>query len=438
MKYQRLGAALAIVCLSSAAHAGGFGIPEMGTRRTGMAAIVGRPDEPAAVFQNPAGLTTMHGVRLYASFGLAFVSTEFRLRPWQDSDRFLDDPVDSEGYYPAQKPTRAIGAIPMLVATADLWQGKLFGAFSLYVSNATGAQFRRDAVTHYHLIDGYVVAPQASISLAYKLSPRLSVGGSLGVVNPRVHGQRFVFPIINGMDASVLVGTEPELTLDGSDWRPTWNLGVFAAPVEGLTVGASITSRVNANLQGPVVVQYSADAPRPDRLEGRHSTELMLPWTFLAGANYDVTPRVEVGAELRYWLYRQYDRQYTAVENIFLVTELETVKDYHDSQQVSGGVRVHDLARLPRVELMLGTHYDRTPAPPRTVTLDQPTFSHIGLHSGLRWTRGRYRLSATYIHYWYDIPRIEDSITSPPSNIQGDGNNDIFSLSFEATLTEGS
>ncbi|MGF2075660.1 hypothetical protein, partial [Enterococcus casseliflavus] len=86
--------------------------------------------------------------------------------------------------------------------------------------------------------------------------------------------------------------------------------------------------------------------------------ELMLPWTFLAGANYDVTPNVEVGAELRYWLYRQYDRQYTQVENIFLVNELETIKDYNDSWQVSGGVRVHDLPQVPRLEAMLGTHYD--------------------------------------------------------------------------------
>lgn len=430
-----LGAALSFICASaSLAHAGGFGIPEMGVRRTGMAAIVGRPDEPAAVFQNPAGLTTLHGVRIYASFGLAFVSTEFRLRPWQDSDRFLDDPVDADGYYPAQKPTRAMGAIPMIVATAPLWRDRLYGAFSLYVSNATGAQFRRDAVTQYHLIDGYVVAPQASISLAYKVKPNLSVGGSLGLVNPRVHGQRFVFPVVNGNDLSNLVGTQPELTLDGSDWRPTWNLGVYAEPLDGLTLGAAIVGRVDAQLQGPITVIYSEDAAQPDRLEGRHSTELMLPWTFLAGANYDVTPNVEVGAELRYWLYRQYERQYTAIENIFLVSELETIKDYNDSWQVSGGVRVHDLPQVPRLETMLGLHYDRTPAPPRTVTLDQPTFSHIGLHSGVRWTQGRYRIAATYIHYWYDIPQIEDSITSPPSNIRGDGSNDIFSLMFEATV----
>jgi long-subunit fatty acid transport protein len=440
VKYtMRLGTALSLLSLvalgsSGSAHAGGFGIPEMGVRRTGMAAIVGRPDEPAAVFQNPAGLTTMHGLRVYAGFGLAFVSTEFRLRPWQDSDRFIEDPVDGDGYYPAQKPTRALGAIPMLVVSSPLWRDKLYGAVSLYVSNATGAQFKESAPTHYHLIDGYIVAPQLSISLAYVVKPNLSVGGSIGVVNPRLHGKRYVFPIVNGMDVSNLVGSKPELTLDGSDWQPTWNLGVYAAPVDGLTLGATIVGKVNAQLQGPITVVYSEDAAQPDTLSGRHSTELMLPWSFLGGAHYDVTPNLEVGAELRYWLYRQYDRQYTAVENIFLVSELETIKDYNDSWQVSGGVRVHDLPQAPRLEAMLGTHYDRTPAPARTVTLDQPTFSHIGLHSGVRWTQGRYRLAATYIHYWYDIPQIEDSITSPPSNIRGHGSNDVFSLFVEAAL----
>lgn len=438
MKYlTRLGTALAFLCAigsTRSATAGGFGIPEYGTRRTGMAAIIGRPDEPAAVFQNPAGLTLLPGVRLYAAFGLAVVSSEFRLRPWERSDEFIDAPVDAEGYYPKVKPTRAIGAIPMIVATAELMDDRLFGGLSLYVSNATGAQFERDSVAHYHLIDGYVIAPQLSLSLAYKINDQVAVGGSLGVMNLRVHGNRYLYPIVNGFDASVLFGDEPELTIDGSDWQPTWNLGVFARPIPKLTVGAAIIGKVTATLEGPLTLVPSEGAADPSTLHGYQYTDQMLPWTFQGGANYDVTPNVEVGTELRYWLYRQYDRQYTQVNNIALVSELITIKDYHDSIQGSGGVRVHDLDALRNVELMLGMHYDKTPAPAKTVTLDQPTFSHVGLHSGVRWTRDRWRLSGTYVHYWYDIPTTTDSITNPPSNVKGEGGNNIFSLSVEATV----
>ena len=84
------------------------------------------------------------------------------------------------------------------------------------------------------------------------------------------------------------------------------------------------------------------------------------------------------------------------------------------------------------LEVMLGTHYDRTPAPPQTLTLDQPTFEHIGLHSGVRATAGRYRFGASYTHYWYDIPSVTNSITLPPANFKGTGQNNILAVSIEA------
>jgi long-subunit fatty acid transport protein len=83
---------------------------------------------------------------------------------------------------------------------------------------------------------------------------------------------------------------------------------------------------------------------------------------------------------------------------------------------------------------MAGAAYDKTPAPKQTVTLDQPSFSHPAVHLGGRWQVGRYRLGASFIHYWYLIPTITDSITGPPSNIRGNGSNNIFTISLEAKL----
>ena len=84
---------------------------------------------------------------------------------------------------------------------------------------------------------------------------------------------------------------------------------------------------------------------------------------------------------------------------------------------------------------MAGTHYDRTPAPSNTLTLDQPTFRHIGLHTGLRYTHGRYRIGASYLRYF--VPRSRpstDSTTTPPTNFRGSGANHIFTVSIEASL----
>ena len=420
---------------TSAAQAGGFGIPDIGVRRTAMGAVIGRPDEAAAVYHNPAGLILQPGWHLYLSAGLAVIRTEFQLAPWPESDRFLGVMPGADGYYAPTRPSRARALIPMIAATGEIMPGKLVLGAAVYVGNAQGAAFDRNAVTRYHLIEGYVVAPQAVVAGAYRVADTITLGGSVGIMNIRIHGRREVFPIVNGTDISGLTGTRPELELDGTGWAPSWLLAAFGHPHPRVTWGATITGRIDATLEGPVKITYSDDAPTPgDTLVGTQKTKQFLPWAFMAGGNVDVSPHVEIGAEVRYWLYRQYKKQHTDVTGIFLVRELETIKNYNDSWQVSGGVRVHDLAVVPGLELMAGSHFDRTPAPSNTVTFDQPTFRHIGLHTGARYKFGRYTLGASYLRYWYLIPTVEDSTTNPPSNFRGEGANHIMTLSLDARL----
>jgi len=426
---------LVVAIATGSAHAGGFGIPDIGVRRTAMGAVIGRPDEGAAIYHNPAGLVLRPGWNVYLSLGLAIVRTEFQLQPWPESDRFLGVSPGADGYYAPIRPRRAFGVIPMLAVTGEILPGKLVMGAAVYVGNAQGGSFNREDVTRYHLVDGYVIAPQAVLAASYKLHEALSIGGSFGVLNVRIHGEREVFPIVNGTDISSIAGTRPNLVLDGSGWAPSWMLGLFGRPHPRLTWGATLTGRVDATMEGPVEITYGEDAPSPgDKLIGTQRTKQLLPWAFMGGANFDLTPQIEIGAEYRHWLYRQYKTQRTEVTGIFLVRELVTTKNYNDSWQVSGGVRIHDLAAAPGLELMAGSHFDRTPAPSSTVTLDQPTFRHIGLHSGARYSVGRYRFGASYLRYWYLIPTVTDSTTSPPSNFRGDGANHIFTLSVEASL----
>jgi long-subunit fatty acid transport protein len=425
---------LLVLMLAGQARAGGFGIPEIGVRRTAMGAVIGRPDELSALYHNPAGLVLADEWRLYMSAGVSMIATEFELSPWDRSDEFLGATPEASGYYAPVKPSRAMGVVPMLAAGGRVWN-KLYAGAALYVGNATGAAFDEDAVTHYHLIDGYIIAPQLNVSAAYKLRDDLALAASIGVINMRVHGKRYVFPVVDGNDISMLAGTKPELVLDGEAWAPTWGVSAYGKPHPRVTWGAAIIGKVTATLEGPVTITYSDDAMTPgDTLVGRQKTSQMLPWTFQAGANVDVTPNVELGSELRYYLYRQYERQHTDIVGIFLVRELNTEKNYNDSWELAGGLRVHDLAAAPGLDLMAGFNWDKSPAPPKTVTLDQPSFTHWGAHAGARYSVGRYRLGASYVLYKYLIPTITDSVTLPPSNVRGNGINNIITLSVEASL----
>jgi long-subunit fatty acid transport protein len=425
---------LLLVMLAGSARAGGFGIPEIGVRRTAMGAVIGRPDELSALYHNPAGLVLADEWRLYMSAGLSLLSTEFELSPWDRSDEFLGTTPEASGYYAPVKPSRAMGVVPMLAAGGPVWN-KLYVGAALYVGNATGAAFDEDAVTHYHLIDGYVVAPQLTVTAAYKLRDDLALAATAGVINMRVHGKRYVFPVVDGNDISSLAGTKPELVLDGEAWAPTWSVSAYGRPHSRVTWGAAIVGKVTATLEGPIQITYSEDASTPgDMLVGRQTTSQLLPWTFQAGANVDITPNLEVGSELRYYLYRQYKRQHTDVVGIFLVRELNTEKNYNDSWELAGGLRVHDLDAAPALDLMAGFNWDKSPAPAKTVTLDQPSFTHWGAHAGARYALGRYRFGASYVFYKYLIPTITDSITLPPSNVRGHGVNNIMTLSVEASL----
>src|SRR5690606_721223 len=279
--------AAALALPAGAAQAGGFAVPELGARRTGMAAVIGRPDEPAAVLHNPAGLVLLPGTRLYLSFGLSLLDTEFRLAPWPESDRFLGTEPEADGYYATTEPDRAFGVLPMLVATTEILPDRLYAAAALYVSNATGSRFDEGDVTRYHLIDGYVVSPVGTLSAAYQVSPWLSVGLGVGLMNIRIHGRRHVFPVIGGMDVSGFTGTETELVIDGDDWLPTWNAGVLVTPHQRVTIGASVIPRSDATLEGPVEVSFGQDVGG-GTFYGSHTTEQLLPWTLQAGANVDV------------------------------------------------------------------------------------------------------------------------------------------------------
>ncbi len=195
-----------LIAPAARAEAGGFGIPDIGVRRTAMGAVIGRPDEGAALYHNPAGLVMQRGWHVYVSLGVAMIRSEFQLRPWDQSDRFLDAAPGADGYYAPVRPTRARGVIPMLAVSGELLPGKLVMGAAVYVGNAQGAGFGRDAITRYHLIDGYVVAPQAVLAAAYRIRDGLTIGASVGVLHLRIHGRREVFPIVKGMDVSGITG----------------------------------------------------------------------------------------------------------------------------------------------------------------------------------------------------------------------------------------
>ncbi|MCA9671703.1 MAG: outer membrane protein transport protein [Myxococcales bacterium] len=432
-------ASFAALALPGVARAGGGLIPEMGTRKTAMGAMVGRPDELAAIYHNPAGLTMTPGTNLYVNAGIGLVSTDLRLRPWSGSGNYINAPVDSDGYYPRTEPSRAFGVVPMLVASTNLFSEKIAVAAGFYLPNAVGAAFDAGSVTRYHLIDSYAVTGAATVAIAYHPIRSLHVGVGVSLLYMRLFGLRKLFPVLHGTDLSGLLGSQSELELHGEGFSAGVTLGVVWRPIRALSFGAAVISRSDFTLEGDVEVRLGKDAAaRGKSLSGTQRTDYMLPWTVQLGVNWDVTRWLELGGEFRIWLYDgQLEEQRTEIDGIDVVRELVTPKDYKNSWHVSGGAKV-TLPPLPALELMAGFHYDRSPAPDANVSMEAPTFTHVGFHSGLRYRfNSTLRMAATYVHYRYLQRSTDESSGTPPSNFVGSGSNNIFTLIVELCFGRG-
>ncbi len=430
---------LALAAISASprgAAASGGVVPEMGARKLGMGAIIGRPDDLSAIYHNPAGLVLSPGVNVYLNVGVALLDTEMQLRPWEDSDRYISDPVDAEGYYPPFSPSRAFGVIPMLVASTNLLSDKLVLALGFFVPNAVGAAFERDSVVRYHLVDSYYVTVSASLALAWRPLPWLAVGAAANLLYMRAHVERFFFPKFGATDLDIMFKGDSVLELGGEDISFSGTFGILLWPLPNVSFGAVLITRSNFELAGDATISFGPSTNREGGLSGTGRTFMFLPWTVQFGINWDVTPWLELAGELRYYVYSQQKELRIEVEGIPLLTELVTPKDYHNSYHLGGGFMISP-PPLPGLELMVGYHYDYSPAPDSKVSVEQPTFSHHGLRLGARYqAHDLLRFSLTYVHYWY-VPRSTDrSSSTPPSNYRGSGENHIMSLNLELTFKQ--
>ena len=170
----------------------------------------------------------------------------------------------------------------------------------------------------------------------------------------RIHGRRDVFPIIDGTDISRIAGTRA---------RARARRQRLGAVVERRRVRPTASAR-----------DVGRDADRPRRRDdarvrsrsrtatmrrhratarsGTQTTTQLLPWAFMAGANVDVTPHLEIGAEAALLAVSPVQEAAHRRRRHLPRPRARDEKNYNDSWQVSGGVRVHDLAAAPSLELM--------------------------------------------------------------------------------------
>lgn len=454
------GVMLGVWLVPQDAAAQGFIIPELGYRKNGMGAAIGRPEDLSAVYHNPGALAFLKGMRVGLSFGAANLHTRIRLHEWGTavpSGKYITEPVDAQGYYPQQEPS-IFAPIPFVGFSTPIISEKLVAALALYVPNAAGASFGGCETTgttktcppsRYHIIDGYVVSAYLTAALAYRVTDWLAIGGGASLVYVRIKRNSMLFPEVNGQNFSGLLGGQTELSLTGSDIKPAFTFGVQAWPFKTLSLGLLVLSPplTKVSLTGPLklsnVDPFQAQLIK-NIADNEHRTEIYGPWVFALGANYDITPWLEAGFEFRFYLNQQIKDQVTTItsgglKGLLPDGRLVTPKNAKNTYHMGGGFIVKPpMEALKAFEFMTGFHYEISSAPDNTVEITAPSFDLLSLHFGVAWHFAeRYTLSLAYQHYWYFERKTTDSITDPPTNFIGSGFNNQFTLQFEMRLGNG-
>lgn len=434
-----------------------------------MLSNLGRPDEPTALMHNPAGLADQPGVQLYLFLSPTFLSFDMSMEAL-DAKRFPDInpagcgnpgaapcpwPIDGEGYYTQKiQPEKYFGILPYLGVTTDLSfispsAQDVVVSLALYAPNFYGAYFPQDAPTAYGFIEGMFMVGAATAGVGWRIHRTISVGASISyhymqlslskkLSMADVLTKRGEEPEIVGILAQQALG-DLRLEFSGVDHGVGWGLGALISPLPWLHFGLAYNGSSAAHFHGEVAFTSSKKDEETFlslvkgfgyKLPQRLTIQMTIPHALSVGVNAALGRQVEIGVDCRFWLYNLYERQVITPhydpdapgKEPISEDSLSQNKNYHLSYQLTGGVLVRPIARLPQVELMAGVGYDHSPIPDETLTLDNPSLSHVKVTAGVRWQIDHHwRLSLTYL-FVYFIPRdITTSQTHPPTNVRGSG-----------------
>jgi long-chain fatty acid transport protein len=216
--------ATAMGTVATPAHAGGFLIYDLSGQAIGRgSAVAADPNEPAAVWFNPAGLATMPGIG--ASVGTVFITARSRFSP---SDGSADISSERGNFF-----------LPNVFAHAAL-NDRVAVGMGVYTAFGIGIRWPNDWLGRESAIAASLQTVAFNPTVAFKLHPVLSVAAGFDAIRGAVD-------FTNGLPA--IVGGD--VRLGGGTWAFGFNLAVlYRAVPDRLQFGLTFRSRAKLAFDG--------------------------------------------------------------------------------------------------------------------------------------------------------------------------------------------
>ncbi|HNZ04490.1 MAG TPA: outer membrane protein transport protein [Myxococcota bacterium] len=416
------------------ALAGGYSNLDFGGRRMGMFAVVGKPDDLTAVFHNPAGLTLQSGTQLYFSLSNFVLDLGLKL---------YDSKGDLRPYDHEITPNLSYGAIPFIGVSSDLGTERFRLAFAIYAPNAYGASLPVEEATRYHATQALFVSGRATVAAAYDFNDHITVGASLSLLYTYLMAQRYLNttmlpsasdvqndPKYDARFNSLEENMNSDIILDIQGDNVTWafDVGILVKPVKSLSIGLVFSSGSELELRGDVKATWAKDGSLVGKT--KQTTSMIIPLSIRAGINWAIVPNFEIAADVSYWHYQTNQMQVSALDDkIAGLSGFTDPKNFGNSWNWCVGILYRP---IPELDLMAGYQMDYTPNPTSTMSLENPGVDQKGFSVGGRWRiNDHWRISLAYVHNWFNLIDVQDSIGTPPANAKGHGANNEFAFDFQ-------
>lgn len=371
--------ALAVIASSYAqdARAGAFLMQEQSAKASGraFAGEAAIAEDASTIFYNPAGMTELAGTQFLAGGYMVKPEAKLSNRGSTVGGGAIGGRGGDQGF-DAQPLGHFYAATP---ATEDLWLG-----LAVTVPFGLANKYKSDYFGRYDSIESRIIAVDVAPSVAYKINPRLSIGGGIDF-------QYMEAKLVNALPNPGDLGnpaSDGKLSIDGESFGVGYNVGVLFKPTDALNLGFSYRAAIDQDLSGRSNQLFAGATTLKDV-----STTVALPDIVSLGAAYKLDAATTLLAQANYYNWSRFEK----LEFNFSDGTTATLdQNFTDSFGFSVGAQ----RKLPGGwTLRAGLEYDQTPTRDSNRSTAIPDADRLWLGLGASYAiSGAVTLDVSYAH----------------------------------------
>lgn len=356
-------------------------------------AFVAIADDPSAIVINPAGLVQQKGTNVYGGTTSVIPSSEYTAFSGHTEE------TDFQVFFP-----------PHLYIASDVGSENLrlgLGIASLF--GIGGRQWDDSGLTRYASVENSILTLSVSPTVAYRVTPTLSVGAGLNYMISRNEAERMT-------DQSFFGYRDGKSTMkaDGGGWG--WNIGILYTPDTRWSFGFAYRSEIRIPYDGDMEISDIAPPLRSLFGGGRFKTDIHTTSTFpeIVGLGVAFRPDTQwtLAFDVEWTGWSSFDESTLYVKKKIPeagITNQTIVYDWDDIWLIKAGAeyRVND-----RLALRGGYAFLESPVPDRTFNPANPDSAQHNFSLGCGYKIKEYIIDFFYMAAFYEDKTVQNDILS--------------------------